>query len=95
MAKDINTPVNITIEPRIRAIIERNHDNPDEPLEVADIQMVIKAVSRYVNILKRELIVKQDKIERQKDTLNRYASVIEKQKDLLEENGINCNIDVE
>lgn len=72
MAKDIHIPINITVEPRIRAIMRSNRDNPDEPLEVADIQTLIKATSRYINTLRHRITTLEDKVIRQKHKLTEF-----------------------
>ncbi len=78
MAKDIHTPINITVEPRIRAILLSNKDNPDEPLEVADIQTLIKATSRYINTLRHRITTLENKVVRQKHKLTEYENAKEK-----------------
>ena len=72
MAKDIHIPINITVEPKVRAIMRKSKNYPDEPLEVVDIQNVIKGLSRYITVLRRRISKLEDKTKKQKCRLALY-----------------------
>lgn len=71
MAKLIHEQINITVDPYVRIIMRKNKIKHDEPLEVADIQLVIKALS--------------NQCQRQSDRINYLQGVIKSKKNKLKE----------
>ncbi len=81
MAQLIHEPIDITVEPRIRAIMRRRKKEQLPP-EVADIQIVINALSAKIQWQAERIKDLEWKIKRQKTQLAEY----EKQETRNEQN---------
>ncbi len=74
MAKQIDKPIDITIEPRVRAVLRRF---PNGSLNtVSDVQNVIAAMSSYTNHLRHNINELQIKIVSKKKALTEKDTVI-------------------
>ena len=74
MVQGIHEPIDITIDPRVRAIMRNGRGDGD--FEVADIQNIIKAMSVYHNKLRHQVNEQGMKIARQKKMLTRKDETI-------------------
>ncbi len=86
--QDIHTPINITIDPRVRAVINKGNKQYNQPFEVADIQYVIKAMSIYHNKLCEHIQLQENVIRREKEKLCKLDDTVKKMSTLLKENNI-------
>jgi len=91
---DIHEPINISVEPNIRAIL-RTVKGTGEPLEVADIQEVMRAVGGRFRKLKSEIFILNGKVRKQKHKLTEYQKIISLQNKLLIKYSIDTEIEKE
>jgi peptidoglycan hydrolase CwlO-like protein len=76
MAKSLKTPIDITVTPSIRAIMRRyNTEGDNTPIEVADIQNVIKALSHECGRHVKKIQELEEKIIKQKKELTRLYTI--------------------
>lgn len=82
MAQLKHEPIDIHVEPRVRAIV--GHDgryDENKVLEVADIQIVISVLSKHIQSQNKIINELQLKVKRQKTTLTKLEnSLIEYRK---------------
>ena len=85
MAQDINEPIDITVDKRVRAVMRSRYAKEafDKPFEVADIQHVIKAMSIYINVLRHRVLDVDMKCKRQKHQITELTRTIMEQKETI------------